>query len=65
MPEGMEMRGVPEVTIARGKVVWAQGKLSVEAGWGRFVPLLPDCPYVFGAHQAREDALKAKVVHRD
>lgn len=63
--EGMEVCGVPEVTICRGRPVWVDGKLQVEAGWGRFVPLAPNCPYVFGAHAAREQAMKPKVVQRN
>jgi len=50
----MEVRGVPEVTISRGKVVWSYGQLKVEAGWGKFVPLLANCPYIFGAQETRE-----------
>lgn len=48
------MHGVAEWTISRGKVVWANGELSVEPGWGKFVPLLPNSPFVFGTHDARE-----------
>nr|CAD2196245.1 unnamed protein product [Meloidogyne enterolobii] len=56
--EGMEVRGIPEVTISRGKVVWNCGELKVEAGWGKFVPLLANCPYVFGAQETREKVFK-------
>uniref|UniRef100_A0A915M135 dihydropyrimidinase n=1 Tax=Meloidogyne javanica TaxID=6303 RepID=A0A915M135_MELJA len=52
--EGMEVRGVAEVTISRGKVVWNCGELKVEAGWGKFVPLQANCPYIFGAQETRE-----------
>lgn len=50
----MKVHGVAEWTISRGKVVWANGELSVEPGWGKFVPLLPNSPFVFGTHDARE-----------
>jgi hypothetical protein len=53
--EGMEVRGVPEMTICRGKVVWEDGKLNVEQGWGKFIPLAPNCEFVFGSHDAREE----------
>ena len=42
------------MTISRGKVVWSYGQLKVEAGWGKFVPLLANCPYIFGAQETRE-----------
>jgi dihydropyrimidinase len=47
----MEVHGVPEITISRGKVVWSDGKINVEKGWGKFISLLPNCPFVFGAHE--------------
>uniref|UniRef100_A0A915N334 dihydropyrimidinase n=1 Tax=Meloidogyne javanica TaxID=6303 RepID=A0A915N334_MELJA len=56
--EGMEVRGVPEVTISRGKVVWNCGELKVEPGWGKFVPLLANCQYIFGAQETRENVFK-------
>ncbi|CAK5081363.1 unnamed protein product [Meloidogyne enterolobii] len=54
----MEVRGVPEVTISRGNVVWNCGELKVEPGWGKFVPLLANCPYIFGAQETREKVFK-------
>jgi dihydropyrimidinase len=40
--EGMEVRGWPAVTIARGRVVARGGEpADVEPGWGRFVPRVP------------------------
>uniref|UniRef100_A0A1I8BLV6 dihydropyrimidinase n=1 Tax=Meloidogyne hapla TaxID=6305 RepID=A0A1I8BLV6_MELHA len=56
--EGMEVRGIPDVTISRGKVVWKSGELKVEAGWGKFVPLQVNCPYIFGAQETREKVKK-------
>jgi hypothetical protein len=44
----MNVRGAAEVTISRGWIVWENGKLSVKAGSGRFIPLLPDCDFVYG-----------------
>ena len=36
--EGMEVHGVPEITISRGVVVWENGKLSTTKGHGKFIP---------------------------
>lgn len=48
MFEGMQVRGVAEVTISRGRIVWENGQLNVKAGSGRFIPLLPNCNFVYG-----------------
>ncbi|KAH7707903.1 DHP-2 protein [Aphelenchoides avenae] len=45
--EGMEVHGIAEVTIAGGKVAWEDGKFTVEAGSGKFVPMRPWCAHVF------------------
>lgn len=52
--EGMEVHGVPEITITRGGVVWDNGELTVEKGAGKFVPLAPWCDYIFSAILARQ-----------
>jgi dihydropyrimidinase len=36
--EGMQVKGWPVVTISRGDVVYADGKVTSEAGRGRFLP---------------------------
>jgi len=36
--EGMEVTGVAEITISRGKVVWENDKLHTVNGSGRFIP---------------------------
>jgi dihydropyrimidinase len=36
--EGMQVKGWPVVTISRGEVVYADGKVTSEAGRGRFLP---------------------------
>lgn len=35
--EGMKLKGYPEQTYSRGKLVYDQGNFVGEAGWGRFV----------------------------
>lgn len=52
--EGMKVHGNAEITISNGKVVWEDGKLNVEAGAGRFIPISPNCEYVFGSVASRE-----------
>ncbi len=39
--EGLEVVGWPAVTISRGRVVWNEGRVSCEPGWGRFLPRGP------------------------
>lgn len=51
--EGMTVHGVADTTISRGKVVWRNNLLKVEAGSGRFVPLAPFSPTVFATIQQR------------
>lgn len=44
--EGKEIKGKVVVTISRGRVVWENGKLDVQSGTGRFIPMKP-FPYLF------------------
>jgi dihydropyrimidinase len=39
--EGLEVQGWPETTISRGKVVWNQGEVMCEPGWGKFLARAP------------------------
>ena len=39
--EGLEVTGWPAVTISRGKVVWNEGDVYCEPGWGRFIARPP------------------------
>jgi dihydropyrimidinase len=39
--EGFECKGLPRVTLSRGKVAWADGDLRAEAGDGQYVPRDP------------------------
>uniref|UniRef100_A0A915DXU6 dihydropyrimidinase n=1 Tax=Ditylenchus dipsaci TaxID=166011 RepID=A0A915DXU6_9BILA len=60
-----KVTGLAETTISRGKVVWENNQLNVEKGTGKFVPLLPDCNYVFGATRVAETKKKPRVINRD
>uniref|UniRef100_A0A0K0DHT8 dihydropyrimidinase n=1 Tax=Angiostrongylus cantonensis TaxID=6313 RepID=A0A0K0DHT8_ANGCA len=51
--EGMTVHGVTEITISRGRVVWMNNTLTVEAGSGRFIPLKPFSPIAFATIQQR------------
>ncbi len=42
--EGFEVTGLPRYTLSRGDVVFADGKLDVEDGHGRFVERPPNAP---------------------
>jgi dihydropyrimidinase len=55
--EGMSVKGIPSHTISQGKLVWADGKLDVEKGAGRYIPR-PTYPAVFEALK-RQGELKA------
>uniref|UniRef100_A0A7S4L6I6 dihydropyrimidinase n=1 Tax=Paramoeba aestuarina TaxID=180227 RepID=A0A7S4L6I6_9EUKA len=39
--EGMEVQGIADVTISRGRIVWRDGKLLTEQGWGKYVQRKP------------------------
>lgn len=39
--EGMAVTGWPSLTLSRGKVVWSEGEVGCEAGWGRFLARAP------------------------
>ena len=39
--EGMELHGVADKTISGGRVVWEDGELATDSGWGRIVAREP------------------------
>ena len=39
--EGLEVVGWPAITISRGKIVWNEGDVYCEPGWGKFLPREP------------------------
>ncbi|CAB3406531.1 unnamed protein product [Caenorhabditis bovis] len=47
--EGMKVHGVPEITIAGGRIVWRDGKLLTTPGAGKFIALKPDSQIVFAS----------------
>ncbi|CAD5227065.1 unnamed protein product [Bursaphelenchus xylophilus] len=63
--EGIKIRGVAEITISRGKVVWRNGELFTDPGAGKFVPLKPWCNHVFGTIEARKERRKPRLVLRE
>uniref|UniRef100_A0A1I7XSM0 dihydropyrimidinase n=1 Tax=Heterorhabditis bacteriophora TaxID=37862 RepID=A0A1I7XSM0_HETBA len=63
--EGMEVHGVAETTISKGKVVWENNRLSVKAGSGQFVPLAPFSPYVFATIPQRTKMTAPRAVSRE
>ncbi|PAV63694.1 hypothetical protein WR25_07803 [Diploscapter pachys] len=63
--EGMEVRGFAETTISRGKVVWENNELHVEAGAGKFIPAEPFCPYVFSSVPQRAKMMAPRMVVRE
>ncbi len=52
--EGMAVKGCASHTISRGKVVWADGKLDVERGAGRYVERPPYANYYSALNVQRE-----------
>jgi dihydropyrimidinase len=60
--EGMEVVGVPAITISRGNVVWEQGQLRSERGAGRWVDRPCFAPYYAAIETARNLARPTAVV---
>ena len=61
--EGMKVQGVASHTISQGKLVWADGKLNVERGAGRYIPR-PTFPAVFEAIKRQNEIRAPKAVVR-
>ena len=61
--EGMKVQGVASHTISQGKLVWADGKLNVEKGAGRYIPR-PTFPPVFEAIRRLNEIRAPKAVVR-
>ncbi|XP_076821782.1 dihydropyrimidinase-like [Clavelina lepadiformis] len=63
--EGMTCHGVNVCTISRGKVVFEEGKFTVSAGDGKFVPRKPYSNYVYNRIKKRQETFDPKKVERD
>ena len=61
--EGMEIKGCASHTISRGKVIWADGKLNVERGAGRYVDRPPFADF-YGALKIQAELAKPVPVDR-
>ena len=61
--EGMTVTGNAAVTLSRGRVVWENGKLNTEKGWGKYVdrPCFPD---YWGAQKLRNAGAEPSGVKR-
>jgi len=61
--EGMQVHGVADITLTRGRIVWENGVLKTEQGSGKFIPRSP-FGSVFDSLEIRDsfnDPLKRKV----
>ncbi|HEX2582471.1 MAG TPA: dihydropyrimidinase [Dongiaceae bacterium] len=61
--EGMQVRGIPSHTIAQGKIVWANGALTVEPGTGRYIDR-PCFPPIYDAVRRANDLRRSQPVVR-
>ena len=61
--EGMEVTGIPSITISRGRIVWENGELKTERGTGKYINR-PPFPYYWDAIQKRNALSKQTPVDR-
>lgn len=59
--EGFRCRGAPVYVISQGRVVVENGEVHAVKGSGKFVPMAPNCNYVYAAVRQREAAIPHKV----
>ncbi len=52
--EGMKCTGACTMTILRGNVVFADGKVTAEAGTGKYLPRTPFAPYIYQGVKERD-----------
>ena len=62
--EGMEVIGIPVVTLSRGEVVWRDGQLHTVRGAGRYIDR-PCFPHYYNAINQRRAQSAPTPVHRD
>ena len=62
--EGKKVRGRVTTTISRGRVVWHDGKLTVDKGSGRFIPLPSGGELFVGLEAKDAAAMKGSPVNR-
>ena len=62
--EGMEVTGVPAVTISQGNVVWENGELKTVRGAGRYIPRACNAPY-WTTQRLRNERAEPTPVYRD
>ena len=61
--EGMEVTGIPSITISRGRVVWENGELKTVEGTGKYINR-PPFPYYWDAIKKRNELAKSSPVIR-
>ena len=52
--EGMEVTGVPAVTLSRGRILWKDGELRTEKGTGKYIDRPPFPAYFDAVNKVRE-----------
>jgi len=62
--EGMKVQGVASHTISQGKLAWAEGKLNVVRGAGRYIPR-PTFPPVYSALNRQAELRRPRSVVRE
>jgi dihydropyrimidinase len=61
--EGMEVTGIPVITLSRGRVVWENGELKTVKGSGRYINR-PPFAYYWDSIKRRNDLAEPTAVHR-
>ena len=61
--EGLTCKGVPSHTLSQGKLLWADGKLDVKEGAGRYINR-PTFPSVYEAMKKQGEMKTPKPVVR-
>lgn len=59
--EGFRCRGAPAFVVSQGKVVVEDGEVHATQGVGRYIPMAPNCNYIYTALRQREATLPLKV----